>query len=241
MSSLNAPFPCELKRAPRRRTIAIRVALDDRITVIAPERAPLYVIHEILHDKARWVERRLEHNKAERAARDARAARRTQFAQYLGEELALTFFETRSRRVDDQVRRTASGLSVGLPPELAGPLRDERIATALDRWMRARAGEIIPERVRHYAERLGLAPRRITLKTLKSKWGSCSSLGNLNFNWKLIRAPLPVIDYLAVHELCHLRHHNHSPAFWAAVAREYPQYKEQDRWLNQAGRIILEY
>ncbi len=237
MKSLAAPFPCELKRVPRRRTVAIRVALDDRITVIAPERAPLHVIHEILHDKARWVARRLEKNKTERAQRDERAARRRRFALYLGEELPLEFFETRSRRVDEQVRRTALGLAVGLPPGLDATLGPERI----DRWMRARAQELIPERVALYAQVLGLAPRRITLKTLRSKWGSCSTLGNLNFNWKLIRAPLAVIDYLAVHELCHLIHNNHSAAFWTAVERACPGYKEQERWLNREGRVILEY
>jgi len=83
------------------------------------------------------------------------------------------------------------------------------------------------ERIRFYAQKIGVHPRNITLREQKTKWGSCSSLGNLNFNWKLIMAPPDVLDYVVVHELCHLIELNHSPAFWALVKKHKPDY---ERW-----------
>lgn len=82
----------------------------------------------------------------------------------------------------------------------------------------------------------GHALRRVFIKNSKSRWGSCSSAGNLNFNYKLIFLPPEVLDYVVVHELCHLRHFNHGPEFWAAVAEVLPNHKELRRLLRLAER-----
>ena len=84
-------------------------------------------------------------------------------------------------------------------------------------------------RVRFHAARIGVQPKSITLREQKTKWGSCSSLKNLNFNWKLIMAPPKALDSVVVHELCHMIEMNHSPAFWALVRKHMPDY---DVWYN---------
>ena len=96
-------------------------------------------------------------------------------------------------------------------------------------WCDAHPGE----RVRFYAGRIGVYPKNITLREQKTKWGSCSSLGNLNFNWKLIMAPPEALDYVVVHELAHLKEMNHSPAFYKVVASVLPDYKERRKLLKK--------
>ena len=89
------------------------------------------------------------------------------------------------------------------------------------------AKAVIPGRVEYYASRMGVTYGKITIKEQKTRWGSCSSKGNLNFNWKLVRLPQELLDYVVVHELAHRKEMNHSPAFWAVVEAELPDYRER--------------
>ena len=98
----------------------------------------------------------------------------------------------------------------------------------------------IPERTAYFAEKIGVSYGRITLRQQKTRWGSCSANGNLNFNWLLILAPPEVLDYVDVHELCHRRQMNHSQAFWNEVSAVLPGYKEQKKWLKDNGWKLME-
>ena len=102
-----------------------------------------------------------------------------------------------------------------------------------------RALEVIPERVAHYAPLIGVTYGRITIRNQRSKWGSCSSKGNLNFNCLLMLAPPEVIESVVVHELCHRKHMNHSKEFYAEIQRVYPDYKKWDRWLKENGNLLM--
>lgn len=101
------------------------------------------------------------------------------------------------------------------------------------------AGALIPPRVRFWAERMGLNYGRITIRNQKTRWGSCSSKGNLNFNCTLALAPAEITDYVIVHELCHLKHMNHSPQFWAEVERCIPDHKVRRRWLKDHSSDLI--
>lgn len=98
---------------------------------------------------------------------------------------------------------------------------------------------IIPERVKKYAPIVGVDYGRITIRHQRSRWGSCSSKGNLNFNCLLMLFPEEVIDYVVVHELCHRKHMNHSAAFYAEVARVFPEYRKWQKWLKENGGFYL--
>lgn len=102
-----------------------------------------------------------------------------------------------------------------------------------------RAMEVIPERVEYYAEIIGVTYGRITIRNQKSRWGSCSGKGNLNFNCLLMLMPPEIIDYVVVHELCHRKELNHSPGFWAEVSKIIPDYKNHIVWLKEHGSEIM--
>ena len=101
------------------------------------------------------------------------------------------------------------------------------------------ARQRIPERVRFYAAKMGVTYDRITIRKQKTRWGSCSSKGNLNFNCLLMLAPEQVVDYVVVHELCHRIHMDHSAAFWAEVEKYMPEHATCRKWLKANGRVLL--
>lgn len=101
------------------------------------------------------------------------------------------------------------------------------------------AVEYIPKRVKYYAEKENFVYNKITIKNLVSRWGSCSTKGNLNFNCLLMLTPYYVIDYIVVHELCHLREMNHSEKFWAEVEKIMPDYQRAELWLKQNGGNLI--
>ena len=102
-----------------------------------------------------------------------------------------------------------------------------------------KAGRVIPPKVHRYAALLGVSYGRITIRLQKSRWGSCSSKGNLNFNCLLMNAPDEIVDYVVVHELCHRKHMDHSGAFWAEVENILPDYKERRKWLKDHGNELM--
>lgn len=101
------------------------------------------------------------------------------------------------------------------------------------------AVEYIPKRVKYYAEKENFVYNKITIKNLVSRWGSCSTKGNLNFNCLLMLTPDYVIDYIVVHELCHLREMNHSEKFWAEIEKIMPDYQRAELWLKQNGGNLI--
>ena len=103
-----------------------------------------------------------------------------------------------------------------------------------------KALSVIPDKVKYYAEIMGVIYGRITIRNQKTRWGSCSSKGNLNFNCLLMLMPDKVLDYVVVHELCHLRQMNHSKKFWKEVERYMPDYPNYKKWLNENGGALIE-
>ncbi len=103
-----------------------------------------------------------------------------------------------------------------------------------------KALKVIPERVRYYAPQIGVTYGKITIRNQRSKWGSCSSKGNLNFNCLLMLAPTEVVDSVVVHELCHRKEMNHSDKFYAEVLRVFPDYWKWDKWLKDNGNILVQ-
>lgn len=113
-------------------------------------------------------------------------------------------------------------------------LTEEEIHALADK-----AKRYIPERVAYFADMTGVTYGRITIRNQKTRWGSCSSKGNLNFNCLLMLTPPEVIDYVVVHELCHRKEMNHSKAFWKEVEKVLPNYKTQVKWLKEQGCDVM--
>lgn len=109
---------------------------------------------------------------------------------------------------------------------------------ALEQAYRRQAKARLEERAAYFASRMGVSYQRISVRAAKTRWGSCSAKGNLNFHWKLILMPPQVLDYVVVHELAHRKEMNHSPAFWAEVEKILPDYRERRKWLKTYGQTV---
>ena len=114
------------------------------------------------------------------------------------------------------------------------PLTEEELRTLV-----AQAKRVFPERTAHFAPLVGVTYGRITIRHQVSRWGSCSSQGNLNFNCLLMLCPREVLDYVVVHELCHRKYMNHSSAFWKAVSEVLPDYQARRKWLKLHGGALI--
>ena len=114
------------------------------------------------------------------------------------------------------------------------PFRQEELEVLADR-----AGEDFPRRVRRWAPLAGVSYGRVTIRNQRTRWGSCSAQGNLNFNCLLMLAPPEVRDYVVIHELCHRKELNHSPAFWAEVEKICPDYRVHKKWLKENGGALI--
>lgn len=135
----------------------------------------------------------------------------------------------------DWIAKAQAKIAAASTPQLVeNPLSMEEI-----RELANRALQVIPDRVRHYAPLVGVSFGRITIRNQRSRWGSCSAKGNLNFNCLLMLTPPEVIDSVIVHELCHRKEMNHSKAFYAEVLRVFPDYWKWDKWLKENGPQLM--
>ena len=110
---------------------------------------------------------------------------------------------------------------------------------AQEKELRERAKSVLAQRTAYFARQVGVTYGRITVRDQKTRWGSCSQTGNLNFNFRLILAPSEVLDYVVVHELCHRRQMNHSAQFWQEVAQVLPDYRKRKAWLTENGWRLM--
>lgn len=142
-------------------------------------------------------------------------------------------------------RRTGTGLVTPVQgPDyrelhVSGPL--ESAPRRFKQWLCDEAKRDLDDSVIIHAKRLGVTPKRIAVRDQKSRWGSCSSTGSLSFSWRLVLAPSFVLDYVAAHEVAHLREMNHGPRFWAHVAHSMPRMEEAKRWLQVYGMDLHRY
>lgn len=117
----------------------------------------------------------------------------------------------------------------------------EEKRSLLEKWYRKEAAAVLSEKAAFYASLLAVTYKEIHIKDQKSRWGSCSSLGNMNFNWRIIMAPESVCDYVVIHELCHLKHMDHSERFWGVVGSICPGYKQYRKWLKDHGKELYPF
>lgn len=123
----------------------------------------------------------------------------------------------------------------------ADSMKIQPLSEAEQRLYRDKAREIFEQKVSYYAQMMGASYGRIAIRDQKTRWGSCSGEGNLNFNWRLIFAPAGVLDYVVVHELAHRKEMNHSPRFWRVVEDTMPEYRKYQKWLKENGRGLHRY
>lgn len=212
----------------KRRTISISFDRDGNLMVKAPFWVSLQDIEAFILQKTDWI---TDTGIRLRNARQEELDRRLPLENgdmlwYLGEKRILMIM--REERKSARVKCVMDRILMWVPYEADYEYK----LIQLEKWYRKEAKILLNEKADEYAQRLGVSYTDIHIKDQKSRWGSCSSKGNLNFNWRIIMAPEPVCDYVVIHELCHLIHMDHSPAFWQLVESICPQYKQYKKWLK---------
>ena len=130
-------------------------------------------------------------------------------------------------------------LSTNVRASEIGDVRKFRIKTYIEKWYIQEAYKRLEDKVIKYSEIIRVSPREIKVKNYKSRWGSCDKKGRLTFNWHLIKAPHSIVDYVVIHELCHMVQSNHSPKFWHEVEKYDPSYKDHKKWLKENGTLLI--
>lgn len=220
-------IPYTLKYGPRCRHARFEVASETGLTAIIPRRYDIKKLPAFFEANKHWILYAIK-KYCSRPVETAVHSRENSIP-YLGRNI-----EVVSEQNGDGVHpvRLAAG-RLNVSPEISG---NGAFAAALESWYRKEASRIIKEKADIISTRMGLSYSRIAIKGMRTRWGSCSVKGNLNFNWRLVMFPEPVIDYVIIHELCHLKEMNHSKKFWSLVACECPDWQEKRHWLTKNGR-----
>jgi predicted metal-dependent hydrolase len=218
------------RSARRRRTIEISIDASGGVCVAAPVRTPAHEIDAFVRKKQRWIAKAVD------AMRSAGPHAQRRFVTgdalpYLGQTLRLRVVEDGA----EGVTRVEDGLEVRVDALQDESERRAAVRQRVEGWYKSQADAVLRERVRLFAPLVGAVPARVLVKTQKTRWGSCGKDGALRLNWALIMAPLPVVDYLVVHELCHLRQAGHGRRFWRLVEKVLPDYVSRRRTLRREG------
>jgi predicted metal-dependent hydrolase len=219
-------FVVTVIRTQRQKSARLQVD-DGTVEIIVPRELPTERIQKIIDEKTRWVKEKLYLHSQSMPVSNKEFVSGEAFP-YLGRNYRLKLEAGNWQPVKLKYGR----LLLTLPIESC---TSEQIRDALIRWYRYQAEQRFAEKVRRYAKIIGVTPSSVGVKTFKSRWGSCSVKGEILFHWKVILAPHRIVDYVVVHELCHLKHHDHSPAFWKSVESVIPDYMECKEWLKVMG------
>ncbi|MFZ2446329.1 MAG: SprT family zinc-dependent metalloprotease [Syntrophobacteraceae bacterium] len=228
-------FDYQVRKSPRRKTLSICVYPDNRVVVAAPRNLSEKDITRFVDEKAGWVQKRLRINLEKQKSARVRQFVSGEKLLYLGKEYTLVV-EENSRGA--AVVLENGNIVVRIRPSREGQNPRNMVRSALVRWYADLALAKIEERGRHFEALTGMPPRSVTIKAMRSRWGSCSTRGAISFVWNIIMAPEPVLDYLVVHEFCHLTHHNHSAEYWKLVGSFIPDHRERRKWLRENGGCL---
>jgi predicted metal-dependent hydrolase len=221
-------IPYSIRRSSRARRQRI-VVTPGGVEVVAPVDRSLADIRDFVHSKRRWVydqreqidERLADSPWPEHFVTGAKIP-------YRGRRMRLIVRATPRRDIAITYR---NGFRIHVPRSLKDGRWDEAVRSALVEWFQARIENDARAFVRRYAAKLGEHPRAIRVKEQKYLWGSCGRDRIINLNWRLIFMPKTVLEYVVVHEVCHLRHRSHSAEFWATVRSLLPDYEPRKAWL----------
>ena len=220
----------------KRKTIGIIVDKNGEVKVHAPICISEKQVCGVVQKKADWIVKKINEVTERNSNSVCRQFVNGEKFLYLGKEYTLEIVE--KDLGDAEVLMQEDTMAVYISQALLEESRKQAIKEALIKWYRQRFAEFAKERIEKYSLQLKVAPRKVVIKNQKTRWGSCSKKGNINLNWRLIMAPLHVIDYVVVHELCHLKVMNHSKDFWNLVEFILPDYCEGRKWLKVNGNRL---
>jgi predicted metal-dependent hydrolase len=221
----NQTITYTLRRSFKARRVRLEISRQNGLTVIIPRSYNLSRLPGLLKSKERWISRNLKRFLQAKPLPPPHKLGCCDTIPYLGRDLELAKQENHH---DDDLILQGNKLSVS--PDL---FNNGLLEAALEQWYRAEAARLITGAADRLRSQMGIDYKRIVIRGQKTRWGSCSRKKNLSFNWKVIMAPEPVMEYVIIHELLHLKEMNHSRRFWALVDRYCPDWREHKKWLKQ--------
>jgi predicted metal-dependent hydrolase len=228
-------IPYIIYRGRRQKTVAVGVDPIEGVRVRAPANTPVAKLDEIVHRKAKWIiDRRRRHEDLPPPPSPREFVSGETFL-YLGRQYRLRL-ERGKAGEDVGVRLIGGHLHVPVHPgaRWAGEVREQLVA-----WYRAHADQRLPERVAVWAPRLGVEPARVLIRDQRKRCGSADAKSNVRFNWRVVQAPMRLVDYVVAHELVHLRYPDHTRGFWAALGQVMSDYEERREALRRLGRVMI--
>jgi len=219
----------QLVRRPRRKRASLVVHPDNRIEVLAPLDMPVSHIDEWVQSKQQWIERRKQFNSRHRTHLEPKTFTHGESFDLLGKPYNLQL----QTGCDYHIEVKSDALMYQGPRTDAASVKQQ-----LTSWYQDYARQYIRQRSDDFRQQTGLSASLVDIKAYRSRWGTCHHDGRIYLNWRLIMAPPLIIDYVLVHELAHLKHHNHSPAFWQLVQRIMPDCNKARQWLKLHGHML---
>ncbi len=218
-------FNVKIVTNPRRVNITLKVNATG-VSLHMPPQLPMDIVHTLIEEKSNWIKQQLAKQPTPTPAR--------QWQQ--GETLSLLGqpYLLQLEQKSDAPKVILSDNTITLSGRLHRIGQKSRRKALID-WYKQQAEHYLNKRTEELSQITGLSPKSITIKTYKARWGSCNIKGDIQYNWQIMQAPAAIIDYLIIHELCHLLHHNHGKEFWQLVARYCPEYRREQAWLKQYG------
>ena len=210
----------------KRKTLGLSVERDTSIIVRVPEGTHPERIEEFVERKKLWIKDKQSHPQKSRPPRPIKEFVSGESILYLGKSYRLQIEDSDERRVEMDGKFLVCG------PKNTNLKREFRS------WFVEQAKQIVPDRAGLYAGRMGVRYEAVKILDMKYRWGSCTPARNLTFNWRLIKAPMHVVDYVVVHELAHLLEHNHSKLFWQHVKTQTPNFEASKMWLKTQGQCL---
>lgn len=229
-------IPYKIKRSiKRQKTVTISVRHPEGVVVRAPQDVCQAEITELLKDKTNWILKKIAEIE-EISLIPFKKYENGALLKYLGRDYPLNLKPAPANK--GTVDMDKKNISVYIPATVAGADQNDWVQRALQLWYKWQAEITINKAVAHWSEQTGLTPGKIRVKTLKSCWGACTHKNNLSFNWRLIMAPAYIIDYIVIHELCHIKQKNHSHKFYNLLSHFQPNYREHRRELRDISASL---
>ena len=219
----------QVVRSRRRRKTSSIIISNGIVKVVVPDQISDFTIKELINKRMSWIKKKLQDESNIKPAIVKEYVDDESFT-YLGNNYKLKSFV----RNVSFVKVSSDYINVSLPKK-----SKENIKGLLERWYKEKAIEILTEKTNRYAKIIGVSPTAISVGDYKSKWGSCSIEGKISYNWKIIIAPSKVLEYIVIHELCHMLEHNHSKEYWRHVNTYCKDFKESRKWLRMNGKYLV--
>ena len=227
----NLDLEVQIERTNRKRTISLQVK-DNKLIVKAPRTASRQSLDDLIQRKQSWIKKRAILNVEERKLRNRKFSDNEKFY-FRGNEYRLSLILGGK----EEVKISEGFLIVTCKDHRA--MGSKEVKTFIEDWYVRESTKILNTRTYEFAKKMKVEPSAITVKNYASKWGSCTASNKISYNWRIIMAPDCIVDYLIIHELCHIIEHNHSKNFWYQVGKYCEDFKKKRKWLRENGHKLV--